>query len=73
MTNPYMFTFNLTSLGPVFTSPAESWRYAAKDCNTKKSKTDSRLIRGEEVILSLNICYRIQEECFSVLKTLPKL
>ena len=43
-------TFSLTSPGPVLTSPGESWRYAAKDWNTEKSKTDSGPIRAEYVL-----------------------
>ena len=43
-------TFSLTSPGPVLTSPGESWRYADKDWNTEKSKTDSGPIRAEYVL-----------------------
>ena len=43
-------TFRLTSPGPVLTSPGESWRYADKDWNTQKSKTESGPIRAEYVL-----------------------
>ena len=34
----------------ILTSPGESWKYADKDWNTEKSKTDSGLIRAEYVL-----------------------